>query len=346
MTDTTLPPVLTVDGTRYRGWTAVRVRQALDEIAGSFEVVLSDRWDLDVLPRIRAGAPCTLDLAGQTVITGYIDRAARSVSARERDLSISGRDATADLVDASALPREPYQEADLLAIASDQCGPFKITVRAGADVGAPFRRVVVEPGESVFELLERLARQRGLLLMPDAGGLLIGQPDGARASTALVLGQNLLRYAQVSDWRERYSEYRVRGQSSTDDDWYGEQATAIKARATDADIDRHRPLVVSAEDNETDLQARADWECAVRAARGQTVTATVQGWTGAADGALWRVGQTVSVQPGLTATASEWLIVGADYSLDDQGTLAVLELMPPAAYTPRPIVTPREETAA
>ena len=337
--DVPAPPVprLFVDGVWYGGWTGLRIMTSLEHCSGAFNLDLTERWGGDFAPPVKAGLPCRVKLGEQIVVTGWIDSASRALSDFQHRVSITGRDATADLVDCAATVTQ-YTGQDLLAIATDQAEPYNVVVglAPGANVGAPFARVAVEPGETVFDLLDRLARCRGLLLMPDqSGGLLLGVPSGEPSGCALVEGGNLLAIQVSDDWRDRYSEIIVRGQSAGSDERSGPQAAQIEARATDPDVavSRTRRHIINAESADVDLQARADWEVRVRLAKSLSVGATVQGWE-AAPGRLWRAGQSVRVRSTTMSLDEDLLIRGCTYTLDQGGTRCNLDLVPAAALDP------------
>lgn len=334
------PIELLVDDTAYAGWTALRATTSIEHAAGAFELEVTGRWGAGELPFnvLKPGVECTLKLAGQTVITGWIDALTREIDDRDCRVSLSGRDKTADLVDCSARVPSAYTDRTLDQIAEDQCRDYGITVTTTGAVGKPFKRVVVEPGESVFELLERLARQRGVLLLPDgAGGLIIGQVGTEQAPAPLVLGGNLLSLRYTADFRDRFSEYQGLGQSAGSDDWSGKQAAQVKASATDeaAGAGRRRLKIIVGETGETDLDARVKWERAVRYGRSLSLQARVHGW--AVDGQLWRQNTRVQVHAPQMGMDGAFLVTGVTYTLDNQsGTIAELDLSMPEAYTPEP----------
>lgn len=332
----TEPPVIvTVDGTPYGAWTALDARCGIEYMASAFTVQATDRWALGELAPILPGQACALTIAGQTIITGHVDALTREIDARSRGVRVTGRDRTADLVDCSATGG-PWLQQTLEAIAREVCAEYAVPVQTHGDTGAPFERVAVEPGESIYELLERLARARGVLLMPDgAGGLVIGQPGRTEAPDALDLGTNLLSLIYTLDYSDRFGEYVVRGQSAGSDQRSGKDAAQVRALATDDGVAQHRlrRKIIVAEGNDSDLQARAEWERAVRNGRSLTARARVQGWT--VDGALWRAGQLVQITAGLGLDA-RLLISGVTYSLDPRGTVTELELTKPEAFTPEP----------
>lgn len=328
---------LVVDGMAYGGWQSISVQLSLETLAGGFELGVTELWPEQGAPReIPAGARCSVRIDGQTVITGHVDAVDHAVGAQHHRIAVSGRDATADLVDCSAVHRKgEWRNVRLDQIARDLAAPFGVAVRATADLGAVFPAFAIEPGESAFECLERAARQRGVLLTTDGQGtlLLCAAGDGGRVATALAMGENLLRSAVRNDQSERFSDYIVKGQRAGDDQVFGEAATQVKATARDTGIGRHRPLLLIDEDQGdiASFQRRARWEASVRAARALTVDCEVQGWRHA-DG-LWRPNTLVQYRDPVLRLQRELLVRDVRFSAGEQGTRAGLVLVPRETYS-------------
>lgn len=329
---------LVVNGVAYGGWTSLRVRRSLEEIAGAFSVQLTEIWPEQSEPReIASGDACSVDVDGDTVITGFVERVAVSYDSERHQVEVSGRDATGDLVSASAMHRGgEWTSATLTQIARDVCAPFGIRVRATTDVGAPFATWAIQEGESAFETLDRAARHRGVLLLSDGrGGLLIARPadTAQRVPVDLVRGQNILSADASVDHTDRFSRYVVKGQAAGDDDNFGETVSSQEASATDPGVRRHRPLVIIAEDqaDAATFSARATFEANWHAARAQSANVTVQGWSH--PGGLWAPGALVALRDPWLRLDRELLIASVDLVLDERGSVAELSLAIPQAFS-------------
>src|SRR5262249_15264911 len=85
---------------------------------------------------------------------------------------------------------------------------------------------------------------------------------------------------------------------------------------------------------------RAAWEASYRAGKSISVNVVVHGWT-QADGSLWPINRRVHLASSMLKIDLDMLIAGVTYSLDDQsGTTTTLQLMPPNAFLPEPVVPP------
>ncbi len=353
---------LSVNGKIYRGWKSVRVERSIENVCGSFEISTSERllsndWvsGFDEALSVDVGNECTLTVDGTPLVTGYVDDIAREIDASTHAISISGRDKTGDLVDCSAVCKTGhFYNVDLAYIAQALLKPFKIGIFVNTDTGAPFRNASIEPGESVFELLDRLARHRGVLLTTDGRGNLVITRAGVglsaedanlkltRIKTLLILGDNILSMRIEKSQRDRYSEYTVKGQIPLNENVTPVYNDTLKSVAKNEIITRYRPLVLVAEqpDHLVAFRLRAQWERNVREGRSMRITVTVQGWQHA-DG-LWTPNRIVHlIAKPLGIEGGDLLIVSVTYTLDENGTRTEMSLTWPWAFDPLP--TPEKE---
>jgi len=334
---------LTIGGTRWGGWKTVQIQRGIEQVAGQFSLGVSDRWPgQDVRRDIRPGDACTVQMDGQTVITGHVDDVAMRLRADSREIEISGRDATGDLVDCSVTDKQ-YPSRTMRQIAEALCKPFGVPVAVAAGLTLPVMPTFrADHGETVWEVIERLARICGVLAVADgAGGLLITRATTTRVATELVEGQNVLEAEGAATWRERFSTVTVVGVLPGSDGLFG-AAAAGKGVATDTEISRHRPLVMQAEDasDRAGLRVRAEWERNVRSGRGRRVSVTVPGWSHA--GGLWQPNTRVGVSLPSLALAADLLITSVTHTLDDGGTRTQIEMVRPEAFDRIPMPEPRQ----
>lgn len=331
---------LELGGRAFEGWEEVEVSRSLETCAGAFRLRVSQpaRWP------IAPGSRCALRLEGEPVATGHVDRVSASLAAAARTITVEGRDLTADLVDCSALnaPGE-WTSAELVRIATAIAAPYSVSVALEADAGEPFSRFAVQPGETAFEAIERAARMRGLLATSDAEGrLLLTRPGTAAAEVAIVEGENLLAGQASLDLSGRHRRYVVRGQAPGLDLLGTGAVTAPQGEATDELARAGRALLILAETSTTPATAatRAAWEAAVRAARGSSVSLTVQGWRQRRGGALWRPGLLVDVVAPSLGIEGRLLVAQVTFTLSGgTGTTTALELARPDAYQPAPLLS-------
>ncbi len=260
---------------------------------------------------------------------------------------ISGRDRTGDLADCTAAPDGPaeWRNAGLLQVAQLVCQPFGIKVSAQTALGAPFPRLARHPHESALALLEKAARQRGVMMLSDGvGGLLFTTGGRDSAPADLIVGQN----AQLSRWEfddeRRYSDIYIKGQSEkaagnrppgapklshawSPAPWaIPPNAPQVEAagilmtgHASDPEVARWRPSVrmTRTQSGGATQQEQAEW--AVRVARGNSIVLayTVLDWR--ANGVLWRPNTTVRVLDPYAGIDDVMLIRSVQYEIGPDG---------------------------
>ena len=334
---------LEINGIAWKGWTEVSITRAVDAVSGAFEVSLSDRWSHDTvaLP-IMSTMPVSIKTRANTtgsaesqLIRGYIDAAKPSFGATDHKIAISGRDASADLVDCAAVHKPGHWKGLTCSrLAETLAAPFGVAVRCTADQGAAIPVHKIEPGETAWECLERALRQRELIAFPDAeGGILIAPIGEGRAVTALVQGRNILTASADFDAKGRFSEYRVLAQNKGSDSASGDKAAAVLGIAYDATVGRYRPHVITGEAPKDPATAnrRADWESSVRAGRSASVEVTVQGWR-QGDGSLWPLNAMCRATIPYLRVDQDLMIGKVVHKLGSGGTTTTLTLKSPLAY--------------
>lgn len=335
-----------IGGKSYTGWKSMSIRRDLTAVSGSFSFSVFDKWrQLEDQWPIKPGSEVRIFIGTQKVITGYIDDLEAQFSPDERSITITGREKTGDLVDCTA-PAEPgeLKNVTILGIANKLIAPFGVSavVDTGVDIGSSFSSWTIKQGETVFENLDRAAKQRGLLLISNADGNLVITSRGSQTTpTELTLGVNIKTGSASYSMAERYSEYTVKGQAQGTDDIDEGISAGSKGTATDPTVGRYRPITIINEANTDSGVAakRAQWEATFRAANSIKVTAEVVTWF-RPDGLLWKVNELIPVTiPFLGLTRRKMLINSLEFKKNDQGgTTTTFSLTRPDAYETKPEV--------
>lgn len=328
---------LHVGGKVYAGWKQATVTRSVDAISGKFDLQTMDRWE----PRsqrwtIFPGDVCQLRIDGVPLITGYVNKAAPQYDADSHGIQITGRDKTLDLVDCSAIvPSNELRGLKLEGIAAALAKPFGLKVVTQVNTGAAFPVFAIQPGETVWEAIERAARQRFMVVTTNgAGDVVIADIGTARAKDDLIEGKNIKGASAEYDDSQRYSEYIVKGQSSVQNDGWEPAKAAIESRARDPNIKRYRPKIISAEMQATDGSAanRAELEAASRAGKSTKIGVTVQGWH-MSNGVLWPLNHMVRIRSPYLSIDDDMLISEVSFSISNEaGITTKLELTRPDAY--------------
>lgn len=315
----------------FTDWLQVSVKRSIDQATATFELEATapitgpaPAWFF-----LEEDAKCVVTIGGQPVVTGYIDSVEPAINASRYANRIAGRDLTQDLVDCSAKGGPQWRGSDVADIARDICRPYAIKVRSDIDTGGPVRLHRIQQGESGYDSLERIARERGFVISSDPDGhlRLLRSDEPRRKSYTLRLRDRILEISRPRSTRERFSEITVKGNNGA------------KGTATDSRLRRYRNKTEALGEkslNEADARRRAAWEVKVRAARADSVSIKFAGWLDP-DNELWAVNTVVTVDaPELQLQNAELLITDVEFSLDSNGQFAALTLRRPDAFVAEP----------
>lgn len=168
---------------------------------------------------------------------------------------------------------------------------LKLTIMGSPpSIAEPFKDVQVAPGETPFNFLDRLARQRGLYLGDDEGGNLLALAGVQGAGGGLVEGQNIKALRAVFRDDFQFSKVVAIGQRNGDDKEWGKNVSQIVAAVENPNATRYLPFKFFAERPVTkrDLEIRANYEAQFNLAMSIEVTVVVCGWLRSAGGVSGR----------------------------------------------------------
>ena len=331
-----------LDNKLYTGWKTVSVTRTLNSVSGSYKLTILDRFTEDGDAwELKPGKRAHLHLGRNAVFEGYIDNMDASYSSSTRNVTLTGRDRTADLVDCSVVGELEYQNLTIQQVAEKLLVPFGIKVLALSSVGEPFPTISIRPAEKVFDVLQRLARQRGLLLYSSThGNLIIGSKGVTRASTELVQGVNILEASVTFDNTDRYSDYIVKAQNDGLTGSKSEDGTEAEGSAKDAGVGRYRPSVIIAETSgDTSMaKTRAQWEATYKSSKAMTIKIKVAGWR-EKNGDLWDINRLVYLNSPSVGVSDQFLINAVNYTQsENQARVCTLELVRKDSYDVKPEV--------
>lgn len=333
MSDVTLK----INDTLYGGWKQVSVTTSIENLSGTFQLSVSDKWagQTDVAV-IKPTDSCELSIDGQVIITGYVDRVYISLDGGNHTITVNGRDKTADLIDCSVVGGTgQFKNLTLVQIIERICDPFGITVSSDVNVGDVFKTFNIEQGASAYDSIQKICQARACLAMSDgAGGLLITRAGSAQNATPLVQGVNILTGTAEYDYSYRYSQYICKGQLQGIDGDSADVIAGNTAKSFDDGLGRYRPLVVIFDGQATpqNCQTRADWERNTRKGRSRRFTISVAGWLQPISGKLWALNQQITLKSDVLGVFDKLLIASVSFDLSDGGEITTLELTSPDAY--------------
>lgn len=345
--------VIEVDGSIFSGWESATVDHSLDEISQtfSFSVISSDPA---LANSINMGAACSVYILEPArvkkydLLSGYIDRFSRSITADGEQVQIEGRDQISDLVDCSAVVKaSSWVRQKFSRICADLADGFEVRIDTSALSSDPIiEGFVIQNGETPFAAIERLCRSQGVLpvsVMGDTLATRYAAAAGNVAAQGLVVGDNVISIEWGRDWQGRFSDYS--GKCSTGGK--GKKWTAKNVRvvssASDPQVERYRPMVFMAENRQErlTLETRVNWEAQIRAGRSEEITVEVADFfQKAPDGTIikpWEINERVNVVVDRWNMEKQFLICGRTFTISEQGRRTRLRLRHPDTYKADPL---------
>ena len=347
--------VLRLGNQEFSDWKRFEASRSVSDATAQFSLEVTESASVPpafVARKLRSGAEIEMVLDGIVAITGKVDDVSRSFDKEDHRVSLRGRGAMRDAIDASVILPDGGQlrNRTLDQVLAAVLDPFGLALEFVGDPGPPFPSVVPQLGETAWEMIERLSRMRGFWVHETATGV-VRADRGVRPGIAgaLIEGENILIGSSTDRSQARHSEIVVKAQRPGGDRVAGIETSEIEARVPDVNVGAYRPLVIVAEEplDRAGARFRADWEATVRAAESLEAEIVVVGWT-RPDGALWDAGDLLDVVSPTLALDRDMAVRDVRWSLDDNGGhLTTLSLVPPEALdATKPAPAPQPAAAA
>lgn len=344
---------LTVDGGSIQFWKSVEITRSIEACATSFKfsTILRQtcfdfakglRYHPAVQPGSAIEAGFVVGADNTQLISGYVDSFEISGTADEQEVTVSGRSKTADLIDCTSLSsttaKSQWKNLDVVSLAELICTLYPVNITADVDTGAPIPRFSVEPGETCYTSLERLAAMRSLLLTDNPDGDLVFTRAGTTVLPITLTPAQCTSIRVTCDTSRLFSEYWVCGQRHSTKADTGNILNQVAAVSRDDLVARTRVLMVDAECevDAASAQARAEWEAATRHRKAVQVHVTVPYWgyTTSAGVSPWEPNSLLDVDaPAFGIDDKQLLITACTYKYTEQdGHTTEMILAPVGAY--------------
>ncbi|WP_454626961.1 phage baseplate assembly protein [Bradyrhizobium cenepequi] len=317
------------------GWTAfesVSVHAAFNEAARSFTATLAAELGASTVNRIfDVGTEVSISTNGELLVTGHIDTKEPRFSARQADITITGRSKSGDLVDGAAEHDTGYFEnKDPLEIANEISKEYGAKWESDQKL-EKIEQYKLQQGETCYRCIEKMARQQGMTITgTKEGNAKITKAGSQRQGGSLVEGVNILRGQASHNGKNRHSKIIVRGQRPFG---HGDENLEIEAEEMDGAIKRHRSVIIIQDEDTTKERAKKRAKNRKDRAAGNALkaTITVQGFHDDG-GQLWEPGNLVWTESEFLDIAQDMLIESVDYEQSNSGSLCTLNLVDPRAY--------------
>lgn len=336
---------LLVGGARLSGWDSIRVTRGMERCPNDFEITMTERFGGELASArtvVNVGDACDVLIGDDLVIRGYLDRFVPSISQGQHTIQASGRGRCQDLVDCAAeWPGGQISASSALGVAQKLCEPYGLSATCLSDPGAAIPTMVLNNGETAFEIIERVCRFSALLAYesPD-GNLVLSRVGTDKAASGFQEGVNVESASITYTADQQFSEYMVVRMSMDVLQDAGDAGNIVET-VTNPNIKRHRRRIIVAEGGDMGSEIakqRAQWECSRRFGRAAQLRLTTDSWRDSA-GVLYTPNTKVDIDfPTLKAPKRTWLISEVTYRRAEGGTACDLVIMPPEAFEPEPIL--------
>lgn len=254
-----------IGGKRIDGWTEYEITTSLVEPADSFR--LTRAWDAAAYRLCEVDAEVRVTVDGVPIVTGRIDE--RSRSARERRISISGRDKIGRLVQESTIGVVQLDGLMLSAALAKLADRWfaKVTLSGARDrrirtgkhgtkapsgtepivVATATGKGKVERGQVRWSVIEEILSAAGYLAWSSGDGreLVVASPNYSQAAQFLfrhaapssAARSNVIDLEETCSVADRYSVVTVYGSGAGDDDDYGDGVMFVGSAANGPGVD-------------------------------------------------------------------------------------------------------------
>lgn len=333
---------LVVGGQRLSGWDSIRVTAGMERCPNDFDLTMTEKYPGATDFVIGVGQPCQILLGPDPVVTGYVDKVEPWIGTGQHGIQLAGRGKCADLVDCAAeWPGGQISAASALAIAQKLCAPYGITAQATISNDRPIPQLILNNGETAFEVIERVCRFAALLAYEGAdGNLILSRVGTEKMASGFVERINVERAAIAYSCDQQFSEYMVVRMAMDVLQDLGDGGNVVSTVANPA-MKRHRRRVIVAEGGDAGSQVaqqRAIWEANRRFGRSAQLRLTTDSWRDSSGRLYWPNKLVDFSLPTLKAIDKTWLISEVTFRRDAGGTACDLLIMHPAAFEPEPIL--------
>ncbi len=284
-------------------------------------------------------SPVQVFLENKLRFTGKLTKTTPTKSAAGTVYALEGFSNTFNFVDSHLAPPYEFSEMNLSQI-GEQLGKQTATkVLSSAPETGKFDRVTARPGQSGFQFLAPLAKQRNRLITSTQNGDLLLWQANTNQKTVGTIEENspgsLLQqeFTAEFDGRKRFRTHKVVSQTP---------AGSSEAVAIDKNIKEPRHKLTTANDQvKGGVQETAEWQKNIDLIKSLTQNIPIIGWD-APDGSRVKTNTMITIKSEsiFIPDGFTFYIRGVTYILEGSTKTAVLSLIPPNIYTDQPVVEP------
>jgi len=330
---------LIVGGGKFEDWESVWVQHTWGDPYSQFRFTAAER-DLAkngyAQLQIKPEDSCTIELAGELAITGIVITRQAAFDESNHGVLLQGVSKTWSAASSSIIHEtNSFDGKSFMQIAEEVLKPTNIKgMKFGTISDKAFERQHSHPGDSIFSFLERIGKERKVIVTCDKDGnfLFVGEDHPTKQLGALVEGVNIRKCQAVISISAQRSDFILHGSSAADDKDNMRKQAEQEAKEKGALKKVYRPILVPNEQpvwTSDELKTRAKNEKMWTEAQQVQATFVVQGWK-SGTGKLWEAGADVSVKSKMAMINQDLSIQSATFTQDNNsGTLTTLLCVAP-----------------
>jgi prophage tail gpP-like protein len=323
---------LIVNGMIYENWETVWIHWNFGEPWAQFRFTATEDVDQS-FAQFAPGDEFEAFLGGQPVMSGVILVRQTAYDKNSHTVVLQGVSLTWYAARASIIDKKTEFEGTFTEIASKVLAPTCSSFKTWGNISSlPFEYPQrPSPGETIFQFLERIGRNRNIMVVSDPYGdfLFIGDHAGEKVAD-LQEGENILKMQAIIKDLEPYSEYLIRASKPANDEQNMGSASELESKrmGTAACYSPHlTPIEHPAEKPELDLRANHEYDFNEKKVEANV---TVQGWFNSVSGMRWDPGQDVYVKSPMALLDMLMVIEAVTFTQDSRsGSLTVLKCVAP-----------------
>ncbi|PRH85363.1 hypothetical protein C5L14_23265 [Labrys okinawensis] len=322
--------VVTINGREFRDWESVQASTSYSTATRVVVLTVTEspgtNGKVGQALQIKPGDQATVTLAGQLFLSGRVYERQAAFDANNHSVRVAVASNVQPTTRASVpLKDGNFKGYNFQAIANKVLAPLGVKFKVqnpppGFD--KPFRNVQTEPGESVWTLLERLSRYRGIRLIDDAEGNLVAHGSASKDSKGgLVEGQNILSASAQIEYVIDTSADVVGSQKGSDTTTPDQnRGSAAKYEMSGGTYKVHSVAHMDVPGDADDARRFAETHQLLSGARQATAQIVSQGWL-LASGKLPAVYDSIEIDsPMLMLKTNELPVAELLFSQDQSGT--------------------------
>lgn len=315
-----------------------RCLRTADTPADGFTSVIRfdpDEVELNEALRPYSYAEASCYLGGVLKVKGVLYILEPDKNGNTRTAILQAFSPTVDVIDSTAKAPLESKNITLEQRARELVEPLGVKVVFEVDDDERFKRVTIGPTEKIHDHLDKLALQRGILITStELGEYKFTRPGGGTPIAVLEEDSALVQgFTTRFDGRQRFNQYTALGQTP------GRKRRSKRgsktAIAKDDNVPRSRATTFNTDETTAGgMKIAAEWRRSKQLADALTIPLRVSTWY-TPDGELWSENKLVTVKAKsiYVPTGFDFLIRSTDFIFQEKGTPAILNVIPPQAFT-------------